>query len=57
VSAFLDALRVALTCKKCGAANRPGAYLIDLDSDGLASCGQCGEAWRVSLLTPVRSQA
>lgn len=58
MSVFLNALRNGLICTKCGAMNRPGALIIELDlSDGLASCGRCGAAWTVSLLAPVRRQA
>ena len=41
---------VTLECAKhCGAANRPGATIIDLDRDGLAVCGCCGHHWRVAI--------
>lgn len=51
-----DALRLArevtLVCaKRCGAENRPGATIIQLDDDGLAVCNCCGHAW-----TPTFSQ-
>lgn len=50
MSAFVDALRNGLICSRCGAMNRPGAYLIELDRDGLAVCGQCGHGWNEPLL-------
>lgn len=45
MSAFVDALRNGLICEKCGAMNRPGAYIIELDREGNAACNQCGESW------------
>lgn len=55
MSAFLDALRIALVCPKCGAMNRPTVYVIDLDRNGQASCNACGHGWTERLT--VRSQA
>lgn len=58
MSAFVDALRVTLVCPKCGVANRPTVYAIDLDRNGQASCNACGHGWiEPSLALTVRSHA
>lgn len=35
----------ALVCPKCGAMNRPGASLIELDETDTAWCGVCADCW------------
>jgi transcription elongation factor Elf1 len=45
VSNFFDALQASLQCPKCGAANRPGATLVELSEDRqTACCGVCAHA-------------
>lgn len=36
---------VDLMCPKCGAANRPGATIIEF-RNGVAVCGVCGKDWK-----------
>ena len=56
MSQFRDAVRrayeVNLVCPKCGASNRPGARIVELETDGAAVCGVCAHGWRVDLRGP-----